>query len=181
MTEIYFWGKISVAFFTLFLVALILSMAKRQVKTIYFSLILFLGGLCTGGFAVYHFISKSYKNIREMGRERSGEEIYAALFGPSVTACVEILHYQDQIIPRIDDGIRLFYHTCPEEIQRVLAQEPYEKKVEKNDGDPVFADWPVLPGDSLLVFSNISFDGQRFRCFYLSPDSTKVYYTDLLD
>lgn len=181
MTEMYFWVKISAFFFTSFLITLIYGMSKRVLKIIYLSLILFFTGICSGAFAVYLFISKSYNNIKEIARSRTGEEIYIELFGHPEFGCVEIVHYQDQVLPRIDDGIRLFYKTCPEEVKRVLATEPFDKKTEKNPGAPVFANWPALPGDSLLVFSSASPDGRRFRCFYLSPDSTHVYYTDLLD
>jgi hypothetical protein len=184
MEEIIWWIKVTAGLLAGFLVALIYSMAKRQMKVLYCSLLLFVLSLGTGAYAVYLFATKSYHQVKEMTRSRTGEEIYAALLGPPQHACVQIVKYQDQIVPRIDVAIMVQCSTCPAELERIVGQVPYTSTVERNiPGLDGFTDqsWPALSGDSVRVFSFSSEDGRRLRYIYASPDSTQILYLDISD
>ncbi len=109
---------------SLFAVALGLlfyGLVKRRQRVVYAAGAgLLLGALLASG-EVFRAGKKIYRRVAEAVRPRNGEEIYTALFGPAQPGCVRVLHYRDQVIPRLDCCIWLEFNTCPAEIKRIVA------------------------------------------------------------
>ena len=59
---------------------------------------------------------------------REGDEIYETVFKGPKPDCVRIISFKDARIPVIDNDIRLHFHTCPQEMTRILSLEEYEKE-----------------------------------------------------
>jgi len=115
-------------------------------------------------------------------RPRTGVEIYTALFGKTENECVEVLQYQDQMIPIIDYAISLHFKTCPEELSRILAQHEFKREVLPATGyytevTPWFQ--PESLGDSILSFSYQMDETSNGQYIYASMDSTEVYCVDI--
>jgi hypothetical protein len=170
----------------------ILTRRKRLIGLSGVVLLLFLGSAAVTGYKLvsktYAKVSKDYSEVEDAFRPRTGEEIYAALFGKPGRDCVQIRRYQDQIVPRIDYAIWLHFDTCPEELTRVLRQADYSCAKEEsgawNSSGPLANDnwWkPETLGDSVLVFKYMHPDNRRIQIAVASTDSTQVYYQDILD
>jgi hypothetical protein len=108
---------ITLAFLIAFGIALVFALVKKRKKLLLFSVFLFVGFAVSGTSVVYTLASKSVHTIGSIlfDKPRTGEKVYAALFGETPYSCLKVVHYQDQIIPRLDDGIRLEMITCPDE------------------------------------------------------------------
>ena len=66
---------------------------------------------------------------------RDGDEIYRAAFKSKRPYCVKIISYKDARIPVLDNDIRMHFRTCPQEMERILLLEEYQKY---NLGDTVW-------------------------------------------
>jgi hypothetical protein len=155
----------------------------------------YVAGACLGlavlvaGWAVYRTSHKAYRHLTEAVRPRTGEEIYAALFGRPRPGCLQVIDYQDQVVPRIDAAIWLHYRTCPPELRRVLARLPYARRTvptaalaaELAPSLPINWFAPRLLGDSARVYEYATPDNRNIRTLWASPDSTEVFYRDILD
>lgn len=141
------------------------------------------------GWAAYRMSHKVYRHFAEAVRPRTGEEIYAALFGQPRPGCLQVIDYQDQVVPRIDAAIWLHYRTCPPELRRVLARLPYARHTvptatlaaELAPSLPISWFAPRLLGDSARVYEYATPDNRNIRTLWASPDSTEVFYRDILD
>lgn len=137
----------------------------------------------------YLIANKSINKISEITKPRDGQEIYKALFGNDENECVEILNYQDQIIPKIDYAIWLNFTICPEECKRILSEFNYSKEEleTKNwgEGTPLAENinwWnPKSMGDFINVYEYRIKEGKNIRTLWISSDSTEVYCRDILD
>ena len=184
MATILWWLKLSIGLFVGFVATLVFSMARRQLKVTYVAVVLFFASLATGAYTGWLFMDKSYRAVMDMGRPRTGAEIYQGLFGAPATDCVQVIRFRDQVVPKIDTDIRLHFRTCPAELKRILSQVSYTAGLEPNlpgkyiTDDP---DWPALPGDSIRVFFYDAGNGRRYQYLYATPDSTEVFYLDILD
>ncbi|MGV3540033.1 MAG: hypothetical protein ACO1OQ_09490 [Rufibacter sp.] len=133
----------------------------------------------------YTFLAKSYRRVSHSLKPRTGKEIYAALFGVPVYPCVQVKQMQDQVIPVLDTSIKLHFSTCPQEMERVLAQKPYEvemkfrgKSILQEDDGP--QDWfrPSLLGDTLVEYRHQQEGSTNVQILYTNLSQTEVYCVD---
>jgi hypothetical protein len=101
---------------------------------------------------------------------------------------VKVLNSQDQVIPKIDYAIWLYFETCPKELNRILnlhsfSSETISTKGLEIDGPSANEKWfePASLGDSILVFTYKKDHYGNGQTIYSSVDSTKVFCIDVLD
>lgn len=188
MKEIIILAIISGLVFIIFLVTLIVGLTRKNNKFILptiFLFVTFIGfAACTG----FKFVSKTYNKITETLKPRTGDEIYVALFGKQQTPCVKIINYQDQIVPKIDYEIWIYFETCPSELNRILSLHDFKTEIVSTNGwntsgSNANNNWfkPETLGDSVNVsiYNKDEYGNQQY--IYSSLDSTKVFVKDILD
>jgi hypothetical protein len=175
-------------FFISFLFTLIVGIVRKKRNLIIICMISIFLTFGFGMYTGYKFISKSYNKVTSFLKPRAGEEIYKALYGKSLSGCVKILHYQDQVVPKIDYAIWLHFKTCPDELNRILAIQHYDSKTISTSGiiscgPSANENWfrPELLGDSILVFYYKKDEYGNGQEIYCNLDSTEVYCKDILD
>jgi hypothetical protein len=188
MKEILIWTALTVTAFIAFLATIIVGLIKKKRKTVLASIAVLLLGLCFGLWTAYLFTSKSYHRLTEIFRPRTGIEIYTALFGQPTTDCIEVLNYQDQVVPKIDYAIWLHYKTCPDELQRILRLHDFKTEIVSTkgwdtDGPLANENWfkPETLGDSIWIFTYNKDDYGNGQYIYSSLDSTRVFCKDVAD
>lgn len=170
-------------------VLLFYGLVRRRRRSLYLAGASLGLAVLVAGWAAYRMSHKVYRHVAEAVRPRTGEEIYAALFGHPRQGCLQVIDYQDQVIPRIDAAIWLHYRTCPPELRRVLARLPYARRTvptatlaaELAPSLPISWFAPRLLGDSARVYEYATPDSRNIRTLWASPDSTEVFYRDILD
>jgi hypothetical protein len=188
MKELIILTVISGLAFVLFLVTLILGLTKKNKKlklTVLFLFFAFIGLTAWTGFK---FVSKTYNKVAETFRPRTGDEIYEALFDKRQTDCIQILNYQDQVVPKIDYAIWLHFETCPDEMKRILSKHDFKTEVVSTigwdtDGPLANENWfkPETLGDSILIFTYNKDEYGNGQYIYSSLDSSNVFVKDILD
>jgi len=189
MKEVIIFGILTGITFIGFIGLLVIGLIRRQKKLISSSILVLLISISFGTITGYKVITKSYQKISAILGPRTGEEIYTALFGPTNNVCLELLDYQDQVVPKIDHAIWLHFNTCPEECSRILSEFDYDKGIlETKDwklGTPLAEtiEWwnPKEMGDTIFVFEYAITEGKNIRTLWISKDSTEVYCRDILD
>ena len=179
-TLVFFAGLL----FLISLICLISGMVRKHKGLKWTGIITLLTSLCIAGITIFSLVEK----VKKISRSRSGEEIYTALFDKPQTNCLQVIDYQDQIVPKIDYAIWLHVRTCPNELKRILSKHTYD--VEnistdgmKTDGPSANQKWfkPELMGDSILVFKYSKDDRGNVQTLYTNKDSTEAYCIDILD
>jgi hypothetical protein len=175
--------------FLFFLVILILSLTKKKRSLKLASLALFIAFVVLTGWTAYRFVSKTYNKVTESMKPRTGDEIYDALFDKRQTACVKVINYQDQVVPKIDYAIWLQFETCPNELKRILSRhefttekistEPWNEKIPLGETLNWFD--PTTLGDTILVNEYATEDRKNIQTIWANLDSTKVFVRDILD
>lgn len=168
---------------------LLYGLARRRKRSLYMAGASLGLGVLVAGWAAYRTSYKSYRHLAEAIRPRTGEEIYAALFGSARPGCLQVIKYQDQVVPRIDVAIWLHYRTCPRELNRVLTRLPYTRRVVPTSTLATelpasqMISWfaPRQLGDTAIVYEYATPDNRNIRTFWTSLDSTEVFYQDILD
>lgn len=188
MKAIIIWTILTVVAFAVFIATLIIGLIKKKRKTILASIVILFFGIGFGLWTAYLFTSKSYNRLTEIFRPRAGIEIYTALFGQTKSNCVEVLNYQDQVVPKIDYAIWLHFKTCPDELQRILSLHDFKTEIVSTKGwdtsGPLANEnWfkPETLGDSILTFTYNKDDYGNGQCIYSSLDSTQVFCKDIAD
>lgn len=183
MKEVLFYFIISGITFLSGLTLVIIGIISAKNKMLIPGVTLFLIGIGTGGTAIYKTMSKA----TDMLEPRSGKEIYMALFGKPAADCLKIIHFQDQVIPKIDYAIWLHVETCPEEVDRILLQRNYTHTTiaseEVSTSQPeANQKWftPEVMGDSIELFRALDEygNGQEVYC---NKDYTEMFIIDILD
>ena len=103
------------------IILLLIGLWKKKSTLMKIAVFAFVLSVGTGGYSIYVLANKTYHALQP----RTGEEIYAALFGKPASKCVKVLNYQDQVVPKIDYAIWLHFKTCPDEMRRILSQKNY--------------------------------------------------------
>jgi hypothetical protein len=159
MKEVLIWAFISATIIFACVLTIIIGVIKKKRSVLLISIIAFIFFMCSFAFTVYKLVTKSYNKVTNIHKPRTGEEIYTSLFGKAQRDCVKIINFQDQIVPKIDYAIWLQFRTCPEELERILSQVPYEKREEStnlwNSSGPLTGEnwWkPESLGDRVLIF-----------------------------
>jgi hypothetical protein len=188
MNELIKFIVISGLILLLFLVTLILGITKKNKKLKLTSLIIFFVFMCMAVWTGFKFLSKTYNKVTETLRPRTGDEIYDALFEKRQTDCINVLHYQDQVVPKIDYAIWLHLETCPKELKRIISLHDFKTEVLsttgwKTDGPLAHENWfkPESLGDSILVFTYKKDEYGNGQYIYSSLDSSIVFIKDVLD
>lgn len=200
MEEILYGVLFTAAAFVAGVVLLVFGVSKKKNFLIVASLICFLFAVISGGITGYRFVSKSYQKARyayQQGKRvygaigdafklRTGVEIYTALFGSQTSECVEVVHYHDQLVPKIDYAIILHVKTCPEEVQRIVSPRPFSAKILTGHWlageDRRHTDWflPSTLGDSVIVYEDFD-ENANGQAIYTNREKTEAYIVDVLD
>lgn len=174
-------------FFTVSIAAFVFALVLKERVLYMVSLGTFILMAATGAFGGYLFVTKAIDIFQEIARPRTGMEIYEGLFESPQTACVEVLHHQDQVAPVLDDALWLHVKTCPEEIERILGQQPYSssKKTTEfwnNMGPLANEQWykPELLGDTVWAFQHEQGRLDTEQIIYTNLDSTEAYIKDIM-
>ncbi len=113
---------------------------------------------------------------------RSGIDIYVAMFSNPLNNCLNIIDNEEHNLPILDDGIYLHFKTCPEEVKRILSLHTYtcqirtQKAPTSNDGVNWFK--PETLGDTIIDCFGDKTTNTDYETFYISKDSTEVYYNN---
>ena len=168
------------------------GIATRRRRVSYLVLASLLLGLGVAGWAAYRVSYKTYRHVAEAVRPRTGEEIYAALFGRARPGCLRVIHHQDQLVPRLDCCIWLEFRACPAEIKRILAHDTAFRPVSQ-PVPPLLPDtanyspkptwWrPGRLGRAALLRQKFQpSNPNRDQLLIFSSDSTHAYYCDMAD
>lgn len=189
MKEIIILGALSSISFIIFIGLLIVGIVQKKQKFTFLSFLFLFTAIALGVFTAYKIIYKTHSKITTYLKPRSGEEIYLALFGASTFDCVEVLDYQDQIVPKIDAAIWLHFKTCPEECKRLLSEYNYDMEIvttsEWNSSASLSDNitwWkPQTLDDTIYVFEYPIIEGKNIRTLWIAKDSSEVYCRDILD
>ena len=179
-------GIIALFLFIASIVFFLIAISKKKMPLFYLALTLSFLGLGTGLYSGYVFIQKSYFRISDSLKQRTGDEIYAALFDGKPDKCTVVLEKQDQILPVIDVAIYLHFKTCEAELNRILKQQRYEMRVlvnkEKDTSsstlDPIWFT-PSKMGDSIYVYTYKKDDFGNYQTLFVSKMKDEVYCVDV--
>jgi hypothetical protein len=129
--------------------------------------------------------------VKESIGPRSGETIYIALFGRPQSNCLQVVHYKDQLVPRLDCCIWLEFKTCPSELTRIIAADEVFRKIIPdvvNTTDAVgytpMPGWwqPSTLGDARIVLRDFNpGDPNHDRILTFSKDSLHAFYCDMAE
>ena len=186
MTELFTWLSLSIFSFALFLIFLIAGFIRSNKKLLLSSLLLFLATAIFGGRAAWLFVHKSIDKMNTMTTPRTGTDIYTALFGKPVT-CVQVLNWQDQVVPKIDYAIWLHVRTCPDEILRITGQKEFSLEIISTEYHSITGsggkDWfkPETLGDSVLFLHWKKDEYGNGQYLYCARDSSELFCKDVLD
>jgi flagellar basal body-associated protein FliL len=188
MKEIITLIIVSALLFLAFIISAILGFTKKSSILKSASLIVLLAFLVCAVWTGYKMANKTYSKVAQAFKPRTGDEIYEALYGKRQTNCVNILDYQDQVIPKIDYAIWLHFKTCKAELKRILSLHSYEYQVVSThkwntQGPTANENWfkPESLGDSILTFIYSKDNYGNGQYIYSSLDSTEVFVKDILD
>jgi len=161
------------------------SVVKRRKDLSRAAFGLFIVFLGLVGWAGLRLATKSYHKLVAVTRPRTGAEIYTALFGRPQAACVQVLHQQDQVVPKIDYAIWLQFETCPKEVKRILGLHHFARQKQatagwNTSGPAAHDNWfkPESLGGSILVFTYRRNNYGSGQTLYSSVDSTRVFCVD---
>jgi hypothetical protein len=189
MKEIIISAVITGLAFIIFCATLIFGTIKKNNKLKVISLFAFIAFIFLAGWTVFKVGTKSYNKVADTLKPRTGDEIYDALFGKRQSDCVQVLNYQDQVVPKIDYAIWLHFKTCPTELKRILSRHEFsaEKLATKNWNGKIpygeTLDWfnPTTLSDTIIVYEYSSDDNRNIQTIWATPDSTKVFCRDIFD
>lgn len=188
MKEIIILTVISGFVFIIFLVTVIVGLSRKNKKFILPTIFMFVAFIGLTGWTGFKFVSKSYNKVTEILKPRTGDEIYDALFGKRQTDCVKVINYQDQIVPKIDYAIWLYFEICPSELNRILKLHDFKTEIVStkgwNSSGPLAnKKWfkPETLGDSISVSIYNKDEYGNGQYIYSSLDCTKVFVKDIFD
>lgn len=189
MKEVIILTLISGLILLTFLVTFISGFKKKNKKLKLTSLIVLFSFIVFSGWTVYKIAHKTYNIVADTFKMRTGDEIYDALFGKRKTNCVEILKYQDQVVPKIDYAIWLHFRTCPTELERILSKHDFNnsKLTTANLHGKIplgeIVEWfnPILLGDTIMVYEYSTDVNRNVQTIWTNLDSTEAFLRDILD
>ncbi len=173
-----------------FILTIVIGYLKKRNIFKRLSLIFLLVFIVLISWTSFRFFSKSYQNVKEVITPRTGKEIYDALFdAPRESNCVQVLHYQDQVIPKIDYAIWLHFRTCPSELKRILSKHRFSKEVVTSPSTslsiPQYKNikWfnPLTLGDTILVYEYANESRNNIQTIFTNPQGSEAFIRDILD
>lgn len=188
MKEIIYLWLVSALFLVGFISCLIVYFIRKNNVYIKISFVFLVILVLIGGYSGYKFASKSYNKIAATFKPRTGLEIYIALFGKPEYNCLNVVHWQDQTVPKIDYAIWLEFQTCPEELERIVSIHKFDRKTisskdisKKQPAHNVNWFSPQTLGDSVIVYEYKKDDYGNGQTIYTNLEQTKVYCIDVQD
>ena len=179
-------GIIAMFQFIASIIFFLIAISKKKMPLFYLALILSFLGVGTGLYAGYVFIQKSYTRISDSLKQRTGDEIYAALFDGKPNKCTVVFEKQDQVLPVIDVAIYLHFKTCEAELNRILNQQEYKMDVLVNNEDDTTSNsmdpnWFELSkmGDTIYVYTYKRNDFGSYQTLFVSKKKDEVYCMDV--
>jgi hypothetical protein len=184
--------------FLAFLYYLFKAILKKKTNALFISVALFIITCFLAAATVSTITKKMFDPIKgalgsakDAFGPRTGLRIYIALFDRPYHDCVTVLNKKDQVVPRLDCCIWLEFKTCPKELERIIAQQPYEfskhSALDTNSYVPSYSprpEWwtPHIFGDSVNIARVFSFDDPNHdKLLVFSKDSTHAFYCDMAD
>lgn len=186
MQSIITWILICVALFIGSVSVALLAIAKKKLKLFIAATTLFFAFIGCGvytlvraGVKVLGITSQKIRSIstgQGTADAEEGRAMYKRLFH-SCPGCVQIIAYQDAIVPVMDADMSLHVKTCPQEVRRILPKVAYTTAIiPKTDynsriaGDTVFK----AKGDSIIYLSH---QEQKAKLdIYIARDSTEMMF-----
>lgn len=188
MKEIINYLLLSGLFLFGFISILIVYLLRKKNVFIKIGFVFLLFSILIGSFAGYKFVTKSYNKISDTFKPRTGLEIYIALFGKPEYNCLNIVHWQDQTVPKIDYAIWLEFQTCPEELERIVSIHKFDRKTiaskvisKKKPSENVNWFAPEILGDSVIVYEFKKDEYGNGQTIYTNLEQTKAYCIDVQD
>ncbi|MBJ6144703.1 hypothetical protein [Hymenobacter sp. BT559] len=188
MKELLIIVEVAGLLFMLFVGALTWGVLRKAKRIKHLAFVLFIAFLGSVAWAGFRLATKSYHKLAALGEPRTGDEIYRALFGQQKAACVQVINYQDQVIPKIDYAIWLQFKTCPQELARITKLHRFRVQKQATAGWTVAGpaadkNWfkPEILGDSVLVFLYKRDNYGSGQTLYASADSTRVFCVDFAE
>lgn len=182
MSPLLSWVIAAFALGAFSMVLFISAIVARRFSLLYLAIgVLALAGI-SGAYVVYRVAERSVDGVRELITPRSGEAIYADLFGAPVPGSVSIIAHDDAHLPKLDNTIHLRARIDRRELQRLLSTADY-----RADGDA------LAPNDRKSTFDPASLgaghiglhatitEGRHWRSLYLSADSSEMIVVDVAD
>lgn len=182
MSPLLSWVIAAFALGAFSMVLFISAIVAKRFSLLYMALgVLALAGI-SGAYVVYRMAERSVDGFRGLVTPRSGEAIYADLFGAPVPGSVKIVAHDDAHLPKLDNIIHLRVRIDQRELQRLLSTADYRADgiAMEPDGKGTVFDAASLGADHLGLHATIT-EGRHWRSLYLSADSTELIVVDVAD
>lgn len=117
---------------------------------------------------------------------KKAEEVYRLLFENPTDSCITVIHFKDQVIPKIDCCIWMEVRVCSTELNRIRNLKKY-KETKWNIADAVIflkpfqerPEWwdPKILGDSMIKLY-IKFNQDNEQTLFFGRDSSHAFICD---
>lgn len=182
MSSLLSWVIAAFALGAFSMVLFISAIIAKRFSLLYLAIgVLALAGI-SGAYVVFRLAERSVDGVRELVAPRSGEAIYADLFGAPVPGSVSIVAHDDAHLPKLDNTIHLRVRIQRPELHRILSTADYSQEGQEVSPDGVknTFDPNSLGPDHIGLHATI-IEGRRWRSLYLSADSTELIVVDVAD
>lgn len=182
MSPLLSWVIAAFALGAFSMVLFISAIVAKRFSLLYLAIgVLALAGI-SGAYVVYRVAERSVDGVRELITPRSGEAIYADLFGAPMPGSVQIIAHDDAQLPKLDNTIHLRLRIQPPELRRILSAADYSAEGTGSSPDERKTDFDPgsLGPDHIDLHATIT-EGRHWRSLYLSADSTELIVVDVVD
>jgi hypothetical protein len=179
-------GAVSLLIFVLYLIFGIFSRKSRHFMKAGIAMLI---SIAFNAYVGFTSATMEQETSQQLASLRTGADLYGFLYNEPPATCMEMLEGSTYRIPFIERCIWLQFTTCPEALEAFLAQYPYSMKIrKKNDlmfevsGIEQLPEWwnPQSLGDSVRMYTYTEKDPSTVRKVFVSMDSSRVYYYDLV-
>lgn len=169
------WLFVTVLLLVVSIVTAVGAIRRRSVSRFIGAVALFVLFLVSAAVTVLKAGWKVLNTVREVAIDtRNGNDVYVSIWGKPVGGCLQVLDYNVVSGSGNDDSLQLHFRTCPEEVRRILHGEIADKS------NVPASEWPGLrKSDGGNIMKVVVSNGNGRRLFYISADSTEVYYSDV--
>ncbi|TXH26700.1 MAG: hypothetical protein E6Q99_04280 [Elusimicrobia bacterium] len=182
MSPLLSWVIVAFALGAFSMVLFISAIVAKRFSLLYLAIgVLALAGI-SGAYVIYRVAERSVDGVRELFTPRTGEAIYADLFGAPIPGTVQVTAYDDAQLPKLDIAIHLRRRIQRPELRRILSAANYSPEgtgSSPDDRKPTY-DPSSLGPDHIDLHATIS-EGRHWRSLYLSADSSEVIVVDVAD
>jgi hypothetical protein len=182
MSPLLSWVIAAFALGAFSMVLFISAIIAKRFSLLYLAIgVLALAGI-SGAYVVYRVAERSVDGVRDLITPRSGEAIYADLFGAPMPGSVTIIAHDDAHLPKLDNTIHLRARIDRNELRRLLSTAEYrtEGNALRPDDKKTTFDPASLGAGHIRLHATIT-EGRHWRSLYLSADSSEVIVVDVAD